>query len=343
MIANYRIKKLIKPFIIILVVFFIIYIYLKSKMISSVINILLISFILSYSLKPIINYIRDRFKLSKKISSIIVLLIILFTLISIVYMFVPALIRESNSIGNILDGLDKYAMEMAYKMKINDVEFFQKIYIQINEKLNIFFREFSENILDNLITYFENIISLAILPIVTYYFLVDGEIIYNKLLLILPTKNRIITKKIIGNIDKVLSKYIISQLFLSFIVGVLTLITLFFLDVKFIIVLAVINGIFNIIPYFGPILGSIPAIVVAFIDDPKKGLFTLIFLFLIQQIEGDILAPKITGDSTNMHPIVIIILLLIGEKFGGIMGMIIVVPIGVIIKVIYDDINDYLF
>lgn len=343
MIANHKIKKLIKPFIIIVVILFIIYIYLKSKIINSIINILFISFILSYSLKPIINYIRDRFKLSKKLSSMIVILIILFTVVSIIYKFLPALLKESNSIGNILDGLDKYAKEIADKMKISDVEFFKKIYIQISEKLNIFFREFSENILDNLITYFENIISLAVLPIVTYYFLVDGEVIYNKLLLILPTKNRVITKKILGNIDKVLSRYIISQLLLSFIVGIATLITLFFLDVKFFIVLAIINGIFNIIPYFGPILGSIPAIAVAFIDEPKKGLLTLVFMFIIQQVEGDILAPKITGDSTNMHPIVIIILLLIGEKFGGILGMIIVVPIGVIIKVIYDDINDYLF
>ena len=66
-------------------------------------------------------------------------------------------------------------------------------------------------------------------------------------------------------------------------------------------------------------------------------------MFLIQQIEGNILSPKITGDSTNMHPIIIIILLLIGEKLGGFVGMIIAVPIGVIIKVIYEDINDYLF
>ena len=338
MISDNKRKKIIKSFIIALIIIIIIFIYLKSKIINSIINILFISFILSYSLKPVINYIRDKFKLSKRLASIIVIVIILLSIVLLVYKLIPALLRESNSIGSILDGLDRYAMEIANKMKINDVEIFKKIYIEISEKLNIFFREVSENILDNLMTYFE-----SILPIVTYYFLVDGEVIYNKLLLILPTKNRIIIKKIIGNIDKVLSKYIVSQLFLSFIVAILTLITLFFLDVKYFMALAIINGIFNIIPYFGPILGSIPAVTVALIDDPKKGLYTLFFMFLIQQIEGDILAPKITGDSINMHPIVIIILLLVGEKFGGILGMIIIVPIGVIIKVIYDDINDYLF
>ena len=55
------------------------------------------------------------------------------------------------------------------------------------------------------------------------------------------------------------------------------------------------------------------------------------------------MSPKITGDSTDMHPIIIIILLLIGDKLGGFIGMILIVPLGVIIKVIYEDINDYLF
>ena len=66
-------------------------------------------------------------------------------------------------------------------------------------------------------------------------------------------------------------------------------------------------------------------------------------MIVIQQIEGNILSPQITGNSINMHPFIIIILLLIGDKFGGFMGMILVVPIAVIIKVIYDDINYYLF
>lgn len=115
------------------------------------------------------------------------------------------------------------------------------------------------------------------------------------------------------------------------------------IGVRFAFILAVLNGILNIIPYFGPIIGGIPAVIIALIDSPVKALWTIIGVFILQQIEGNILSPKITGDSTNMHPIIIIILLLIGEKMGGFLGMVLAVPIGVIIKVIYDDINDYLF
>ena len=87
----------------------------------------------------------------------------------------------------------------------------------------------------------------------------------------------------------------------------------------------------------------VPAVFVALIDSPSKAIWAIIGMFILQQLEGNILSPKITGDSTNMHPIIIIILLLIGEMFGGLVGMILAVPIGVIIKVIYEDANYYLF
>ncbi|MCS4470673.1 AI-2E family transporter [Clostridium botulinum] len=104
-----------------------------------------------------------------------------------------------------------------------------------------------------------------------------------------------------------------------------------------------INGFFNIIPYFGPVIGSLPAILIAFTKSPKTALWALILLYFIQQIEGDILSPKITGDSVDMHPLTVILLLLIGGKIYGFAGMVLAIPIGVIMKIIYEDLNYYLF
>ena len=115
------------------------------------------------------------------------------------------------------------------------------------------------------------------------------------------------------------------------------------LRVKFPFVLSIINAIANIIPYFGPIIGGVPIIFIALTGSVTIGILATIGVIVIQQVEGNFLAPKITGDSTNMHPIIIIILLILGEKLGGVIGMILIVPIAVIIKVIYDDINYYLF
>ncbi len=189
----------------------------------------------------------------------------------------------------------------------------------------------------------ENIVALAVVPITIYYLLADGDLIYKKLLLIFPTDKRILIKNINNNIDKILSRYILSQLLLSLIIGALSFVLLLVLRIKFPLVLSIINAIANIIPYFGAIIGGVPIIFMALTGSVTKGILAAIGVFLIQQVEGNFLAPKITGDSTNMHPIIIIILLILGEKIGGVIGMVLIVPIAVIIKVVYDDIDYYLF
>ena len=147
----------------------------------------------------------------------------------------------------------------------------------------------------------------------------------------------------IRDIDKLLGDYIVGQLLLSGIVGLSTLIILLVFDVKFPLWLSVFNGIVNIIPYFGPIIGALPIVLIAFLDSTSKGVYILIGVLILQQIEGNILSPRITSDSTNIHPILVIILLILGEQLAGFIGMIIVIPLGVIVKVIYEDINYYLF
>ena len=343
MLISNKMKKRIYYSLLIILLIIIIILYLKLKTLNSIVNIIFISFILAYTLKPLRNILCDKIKIKKRTSSIIIILSIIFSISIFVYILIPSIIRESYNFGNILDNIDIYVEDLAKKLNINNISFFDVVYGRISDETNIFFRNFSNSLVDNLISSLESIISLAIVPIVTYYFLVDGELIFNKLLLILPTEKRVLAKKVITHIDKVLSRYIICQLLLSLIIGILTTIALFFLKVKFSILLGVFNGVLNIIPYFGPIIGGIPAVFIALMESPSKALWTLVIVFIIQQIEGNILSPKITGDSTDMHPIIIIILLLIGDKLGGFIGMIIIVPIGVIIKIIYEDINDYLF
>lgn len=343
MLAYKKYKKIINPILIIIATLIILALYIKIKTLNSIVNIIFIGFIFAYTLKPFRDGLSEKFKLNKRVASISIIIVIVFSFILLSYIIIPSILRESYNFGSILDNIDNYVKSIAKKMNLNDLSFFQGIYEQISEEANMFFAKISDNFLENLLLCFESLVSLAIIPIVTYYFLVDGDLIYNKLLLILPTDKRIIAKKVLNNLDKVLSRYIISQLLLSLIIGVLTFIVLLILDVKFALILGIFNGILNIVPYFGPIIGGVPAIFIALMDSPNKALYTIIAVFLIQQIEGNILSPKITGDSTNMHPIIIIILLLVGEKLGGLIGMVIAVPIGVIVKVIYEDINDYLF
>lgn len=332
-----------KTIIYIVFILSIIILYTCVESVRAVINLLLISFIIAYTLKPLRSYLSEKFKLSPKKSSLLIILIFLSAFIGTLYCIIPSIIKESGNFGIMLDSIEEYVLSAANKFKIDKLPVFETVYIQIGEKINMMLSNLSNNLVDNMIAIGENIVGLTVIPIITYYFLADGDLIYNKLLLIFPTDKRILVKRINNNIDKILSRYILSQFLLSLIIGVLSFALLLALRVKFPLILSIINAIANIIPYFGPIIGGIPIIFIALTGSVTKGLLAAIGVFLIQQIEGNFLAPKITGDSTNMHPIIIIILLIVGEKLGGVAGMVLSVPIAVIIKVIYDDIDYYLF
>lgn len=342
MLKKYK-NLIIKLLIFIIVLISLIMIYCFVAPIRSVVNLLIISIIIAYTLKPLRNYLSKKFNLSSKKSSLLIIVMFLIIFIGLLYSIIPTILNESGNFGIMLDNIEEYILNLAISLKLDKLPWFETLYIQVGEKINRFLSSLSVNLIDNLLSMAENMVSLAIVPITTYYFLADSKLIYNKLLLLLPTDKRIIVKNINKNIDKILSRYIFSQLLLSLIIGVLSFILLLILRVKFPLVLAIINGVANIIPYFGPIIGGIPIIFMALTSSVSKGVISAIGVFLIQQFEGNFLAPKITGDSTNMHPIVIIILLVLGDKIGGVIGMVLIVPIAVIIKVIYDDIDYYLF
>ena len=328
---------------IILSILSLIALYIFYIPVQSVVNIIFIAFIIAYTVKPMKDYLSEKLRISKKKSSLLIIVSAIIVFLGLMYFIIPIIIDESSHIGDTLQNIEEYIKKIVIRIDAKDIPLIETIYAQLSDRVNIFIEEIVSNLGISLIRIMENIINLAIVPIIAYYLLVDGDIIYNKIMLVFPTEKRVVIKKIISNIDRVLGRYIMSQLLLSIIIGILTLILLVVIRVRFPVALAIINAITNIIPYFGPILGGIPIVFIALTISPTKGLIAFIGVILIQQIEGNILAPTITGDSTNMHPIIIIILLILGEKIGGIIGMIVVVPIAVMIKVIYDDINNYLF
>lgn len=89
------------------------------------------------------------------------------------------------------------------------------------------------------------------------------------------------------------------------------------LKIKYPLIIAFINGIVNIIPYFGPVIGFLPAFISASSQSLNKSLIVVVVFFIIQEFESGVVAPKLMGESIGLHPVFIMIILLIGGKFFG--------------------------
>ena len=318
-------------------------VYRKVEIIRETLSVILISFIIAYSLKPLKNKILERVRINPRFLSALLILFTIGLIVGSFALLIPSLMKESIDVEGIINSISGFILSVMKKIKSINNETLDIIIVHMQEKVNVWLINLSSSFFDMIVRLWENAISMAVIPVVSYYFLADGEKLLNKSLLILPTEKRTVIKIISKDIDNVLGRYIFSQIILSLIVIIFTFIGLMVLKVKFPLWLSLINGIANIIPYFGPLLGWIPALFIALISSPTKAIETAFLYMFIQQIEGDIISPKITGDSVNMHPLGIILLLLIGEKIGGIVGMVLAIPIGVIVKVIYEDINYYIF
>ena len=126
-------------------------------------------------------------------------------------------------------------------------------------------------------------------------------------------------------------KFLVGKLLDSCIIGVLTFFILTVCKMPYTILISVIVGITNIIPFFGPFIGAIPSFIIILFVSPVKALWFLLIILIVQQIDGNIIGPKILGDSIGISAFWILFAILVAGKFLGIVGMIVGVPLFAVI------------
>jgi Domain of unknown function DUF20. len=151
---------------------------------------------------------------------------------------------------------------------------------------------------------------------------------------LIPSKAKGSVLQVASQVNGVLNQFIRGQLLIALVVAIFTTIGYWIIGLPYAMVLGLIAGIFEIIPYFGPFLGAIPALIVAILNSPSKFIWTIIIAVITQQLEGNIFTPKIMGDHVGLHPVYIIIVLWLGGFFFGVLGMLFAVPVTLILNII---------
>ncbi|SFA69486.1 Predicted PurR-regulated permease PerM [Lentibacillus halodurans] len=185
---------------------------------------------------------------------------------------------------------------------------------------------------------FDMIVVITVIPVLVFYFLKDFDSIKQYIKKWIPEKYHHQTGALCRAIDEGLGNYIRGQFIVCLFVGLAAFAMFHFLEIPYALLLAIIIGLTNIIPYFGPIIGAAPAVAITATVSGKLVLMVLLSIFIIQVIEGNFLSPYIVGKSIKIHPVAIIFALLLGGKITGVVGMILAVPVLVIIKVVMSHI-----
>jgi predicted PurR-regulated permease PerM len=168
---------------------------------------------------------------------------------------------------------------------------------------------------------------LLLALIVCFYWLTTREQMLNFLLLLSPIRYRTRTEAIWTDIENTLGWYVRSQVILALSIGSASFIGLFLIQVPFALPLAVFAGLTEVIPYVGPVIGAVPAVLIAFSDSPVKGVMVIGWYILIQQLESSILVPKIMQTNVGLNPLLVIIAVIAGGSLGGVIGAILAIPV----------------
>ena len=171
--------------------------------------------------------------------------------------------------------------------------------------------------------------------ILGFYILYDFDKVSDGFISMIPKKSKKEVVNLMGKLNESLYSYISGTLWLSIILFVVSMIGFSIIGLNAPVLVAFVCVITNLIPYIGPFIGAAFAGVIGFTQGPVIGIATLIFIFIVQQLEGNILHPIVMSKKLNLSPIAIIVSLLVFEHLFGIVGMIIATPAVAIIKIIY--------
>lgn len=182
------------------------------------------------------------------------------------------------------------------------------------------------------------VFSIVIVFVLSFYFTVQEGSLKKFVRSLVPMKHRPYVQSLVGRVQKQIGYWLRGQIVLGLIVGIMLYIGLSLLGVKYALLLAILGGLLEIVPYIGPIISAVPAVFLAFTQRPLLALFVLLLYIVVQQLENHIIVPKVMQRVIGLNPLVTIIVILVGVKLAGILGGILAVPIATAIQVFLSDI-----
>mgnify|MGYP001453175338 CR=1 FL=1 len=192
-------------------------------------------------------------------------------------------------------------------------------------------------VFSSIVSFFGGLFSLVIVLVITFYMIVEENAVKKLVWTVTPEKHQTYVMDMFNRVQRKMGLWIRGQLILCLIIFALTYFGLSLMGVKYALILALIAGLTEFIPYLGPFLGGIPAVFLAFTQSPTKALGVAVLYIVIQQVENNLLTPKIMQKAVGLNPIISIVAIMIGFSIGGIFGALLSIPVATAAMVVLQD------
>ena len=306
---------------------------LRGLMVSFILAILL-----TYLLNPLVNAIERR-GTPRSYAILLAYLALSFLVAGIFLYIVPRVIKQLYSLEETIPLYIAQTQQVIQSVQnrysgLNIPDGVRQVIDQRVVMLEEYVLQWVRNAVTVLIGLVGYVFKLLLAPVLAFYLLKDLNLITKKALDWLPINLRCEINELFKQINQVLASFIRGYFLVAAIVSALTAISMALLGVDFALMLGLIAGVTELIPYFGPAIGAVPAIGVALLESKWLALKVAVAFFIIHQLEGNIISPKIMGDKVGLHPLLVIFSLLAGGELYGLLGMLLAIPCAAVLRVL---------
>ena len=341
--ANVHGKKIVLNVVLFIGVAFAIYCFYTFRVkLGKIITPFFLAVLLTYIFKPLAERLQRK-KIPRPAAILAVYFFFILALGAAAFFFIPQLANNTkdlmNTLPDIVDGYQKMIDNTIAALKSSkwSPEIKNVIFNEVQNGIEIAERYATEALkilLSSVINSIKLVIDLTIAMVIAYYFIKEPEHFKELFFALVPRRFRNVLISLGKEIKLILAGVIQGQLLTAFIVGSLETIGLMIAGVKYPLVLGMIGGLANIIPYFGPYIGAVPAAAVALTDSPLRLLWAVLVFIVVQQLDNSYISPKIIESKLGMHPVTTIFAVLAGGEFFGIVGMLLAVPVFAVLRTI---------
>jgi len=305
--------------------------------VRDIIVLLFLAVIVSSTIDPLVDML-ERKKIWRVFSVSAIYLVSFFIISLAISFLIPPIVYQFNEFSQ---NIPHY-----YQKIQNSIEpinyFFQTKNIIVDTQsifnnLSGWLSQAPRNIFSTTVGVFSGLIAVISVLAMAFYMTLVKDGIKKTVVAVTPKKHQQHAANLTIRIKHQIGKWMQGQLVLMGIIFVLDFIGLSLIGIPYALILAVIAGILEIIPYVGPVLASVPGVILGFLISPTKGFLALLVYFIVQQAEGHMIVPLVMKKAVGLNPVAVIVALLVGAKLGGILGAVIAVPVATTIDIFVRD------
>ena len=308
-------------------------------LVRDIILLVFLAFIIVSAIDPVVDWFQK--KSVPRALTVLLVYVLFFALVGVAASFLfPPLVSEIRGLGENFPSLvEKFS---GYFKVVRDYAAAHNLQQQVSNFSGSFadrLSQVSSNVFSGTISFIGGVFSFLVVLSIAFYMSVEEKGVKKFFASIAPDEHGEYVSGFVDRIQFKMGRWLQGQLALMLIIAVIDYVGLLIIGAPYALTLAIIAGILEIVPYVGPIISAVVASAISFLHGPVTGLFVLALFALAQQLEGYVIAPLVMKKAVGLNPVVVILALMIGAKLGGVMGIVVAVPIATMLGEVVNDLT----